>query len=583
MRRTILGIEKIFAAAIILGSAVGSVAQPRIVAYVPNWVDLDSFSQTIDYAKLTHINVAFENPVNAEGDLSFNQKNSALIAKAHTNNVKVLISIGGGSASEDRTLRSRYFHLLNETNRAPFAAKVADYVSRRGFDGLDVDIEGPSINQDYGAFIQELAKALKPKGKLLTAALSKGYGGDKVPASVFEHLDFINIMAYDGAGYWDPKSPGQHSSLEFAKDNVTYWLNRGLPKSKAVLGVPFYGYGFGEAFRMRDYSYSAIIAAYPGAEKVDQVGSTIWYNGIPTIKAKASYVLDQGLDGIMIWSLDYDVKGERSLLAAIHETLASSSASHSGKKAEFKVVAFYTGKNDRAHISFVREANLWFSKMAAQYNFSYESTSDWSALNTDFVSGFQVVLFLDTRPEDPAQRAAFRKYMENGGAWMGFHFAGFAMSPSDFPQNWDWYHNDFLGSGSYLSNTWRPSSAVLRVEDRNHPATKDLPETFSSAPNEWYRWSNDLRKNPDIKILLSIDPTSFPLGTGPKPHEIWHDGYYPVVWTNKRYRMMYVNMGHNDIDYENRTEKELSLTFDNEIQNKLIVDGLLWLGGGGNL
>ncbi|TAK92283.1 MAG: ThuA domain-containing protein [Verrucomicrobia bacterium] len=285
----------------------------------------------------------------------------------------------------------------------------------------------------------------------------------------------------------------------------------------------------------------------------------------------------------MIWSLDYDVKGERSLLAAIHETLASSSASHSGKKAEFKVVAFYTGKNDRAHISFVREANLWFSKMAAQYNFSYESTSDWSALNTDFVSGFQVVLFLDTRPEDPAQRAAFRKYMENGGAWMGFHFAGFAMSPSDFPQNWDWYHNDFLGSGSYLSNTWRPSSAVLRVEDRNHPATKDLPETFSSAPNEWYRWSNDLRKNPDIKILLSIDPTSFPLGTGPKPHEIWHDGYYPVVWTNKRYRMMYVNMGHNDIDYENRTEKELSLTFDNEIQNKLIVDGLLWLGGGGNL
>ena len=301
-------------------------AQKTIVAYVPNWVDLNSFSQTIDYTQLTHINIAFENPTNAEGDLSFNQKNSILIAKAQTNGVKVLISIGGGSASGSKTLLKRYFNLLNETNRAGFATKLADYVSRHGFDGLDVDIEGPSINHDYGAFIQELAKALKPRGKLLTAALSKGYGGNQVPDSVFGHLDFVNIMAYDGAGYWNTNAPGQHASMEFARENIRYWLERGLPKSKAVLGVPFYGYGFGEAFRRRDYSYSAILAAYPGAENTDQVGNTIWYNGLPTIKAKTQYVIDEGLGGIMIWSLDYDVKGERSLLSAIHETLNSPSA-----------------------------------------------------------------------------------------------------------------------------------------------------------------------------------------------------------------------------------------------------------------
>lgn len=301
-------------------------AQKRIVAYVPNWVNLNSFSETIDYAKLTHINIAFENPTNAEGDLSFNTKNPVLIAKAQTNGVKVLISIGGGSASGNKTLLNRYFNLLNETNRAGFATKLADYVSRHGFHGLDVDIEGPSINHDYGAFIQELAKVLKPRGKLLTAALSKGYGGNQVPDSVFGHLDFVNIMAYDGAGYWNTNAPGQHASMEFARDNVRYWLERGLPKSKAVLGVPFYGYGFGEAFRKRDYSYSAILAAYPGAENTDQVGNTIWYNGLPTIKAKTQYVIDEGLGGIMIWSLDYDVKGERSLLSAIHETLNSPSA-----------------------------------------------------------------------------------------------------------------------------------------------------------------------------------------------------------------------------------------------------------------
>jgi hypothetical protein len=113
--------------------------------------------------------------------------------------------------------------------------------------------------------------------------------------------------------------------------------------------------------------------------------------------------------------------------------------------------------------------------------------------------------------------------------------------------------------------------------------TKHLPKIFKSSPNEWYRWQNDLRANPNIKILLSIDSASFPLGTGPKPHEIWHDGYYPVVWTNNKYKMMYVNMGHNDIDYEHKiddTNSTLSFTFGNSVQDKMIVDGLLWLGNG---
>ena len=304
----------------------GVQAEGRVVAYVPNWVDLKKLADTIDYPRLTHINIAFENPVNESGDLSFNNKGERLIAKAHASNVKVLVSIGGGSASGDKVLLSRYSDLLTEARRAGFVASLTDYVSTHNFDGLDVDLEGRSINKDYGAFIADLSAALKARGKLLTAALSKGYGGDKVPDAVFESFDFVNVMAYDGAGPWDPDSPGQHSSLQFAKDNITYWLGRGLPKAKAVLGVPFYGYGFGESFRKRDYPYSEIVASYPGAENADESGNTIWYNGLPTIKAKAQYVVDQGLGGIMIWSLDYDVPGERSLLSAIAETLKLKSA-----------------------------------------------------------------------------------------------------------------------------------------------------------------------------------------------------------------------------------------------------------------
>lgn len=247
---------------------------------------------------------------------------------------------------------------------------------------------------------------------------------------------------------------------------------------------------------------------------------------------------------------------------------------------KFKVIGFFTARNDKAHISFVHEANKWFSAMAEKNNFVYDSTTDWNNLNKEFLAQYRVVVFLDTRADIPSQRIAFQKYMENGGAWMGFHFAGFALTPSDFPQNWDWYHNIFLASGSYVSNTWRPVSAILRVEDQKHPATKNLPQTFKSSPSEWYRWSNDLRNNKDIDILLSVDSTSFPLGTGPKLHEIWRSGYYPIVWTNKKYKMIYFNMGHNDIDYENKTNKELSFTFNNELQDRLILNSLLWLGDG---
>jgi hypothetical protein len=199
-------------------------------------------------------------------------------------------------------------------------------------------------------------------------------------------------------------------------------------------------------------------------------------------------------------------------------------------------------------------------------------------MNPDFLAAYEVVIFLDTRPEDPGQRMAFENYMRTGGSWLGFHFAGFALNNSDYPDNWDWYQDVFLGCGEYRSNTWRPTTAVLKVEDQEHPVTERLPERIQSAPNEWYHWEKDVRKNPDIKILLSIDPLSFPLGTGPKPDEIWHAGYFPVVWTHAQYRMVYLNMGHNDMDHEGGSKRPLSSTFSSDGQNKLILAALLWLG-----
>ena len=118
-------------------------------------------------------------------------------------------------------------------------------------------------------------------------------------------------------------------------------------------------------------------------------------------------------------------------LFAIHQATLQAQQ----KAPRFKVIGFYTAKNDQAHISYVHEANKWLAQVAAANNFQYDSTNNWSNMNTDYLAQYQVVLFLDTRPDSASQREAFRQYMEKGGAWIGFHFAGFALTPSAYPQN----------------------------------------------------------------------------------------------------------------------------------------------------
>lgn len=246
------------------------------------------------------------------------------------------------------------------------------------------------------------------------------------------------------------------------------------------------------------------------------------------------------------------------------------SAAH-GAAPAFKVIAFYNGTWDAAHIDFVKEANKWFPRTAAQHNFTYRATTDWNLLANGGVNDYQVVLFLDDAPDTAAQRAGFERYMRAGGGWMGFHVSAFTTDAG----SWPWYHDTFLGSGNFRSNTWGPTTAVLRTENRTHPSVTGLPATFTSSVSEWYSWSRDLRTNPDIKVLASVDPTSFPLGTD--PNQSWYSGYYPILWTNSRYRMLYANFGHNAMDYA--TDTRLSSTFASPTQNRFLVDGLKWLGG----
>ena len=289
-------------------------AQHKVVGYIPNTLDV-----AIDFGKITHLNLAFENP-DAEGTLTFSGWNEKYIQQAHAHGRKVLVSIGGGPASEDAMLRSRYFKLISDAHRQEFVRGICVYLTAHQLDGLDVDLEGPCINEDYGKFIEALSDTLKPMGLLLTAALTHANGGDKVPTEAIGRFDFINIMAYDDTGPWNPSRPGQHASFEYAVSSLGYWVSRGLPKSKAVLGVPFYGYGFGKDFNY-GMSYAQIVSTYAGAQNHDVSGDQIYYNGPETMRRKVMYVVNGDYGGIMIWQLAQDATGTKSLLLAIDQVI----------------------------------------------------------------------------------------------------------------------------------------------------------------------------------------------------------------------------------------------------------------------
>jgi hypothetical protein len=239
----------------------------------------------------------------------------------------------------------------------------------------------------------------------------------------------------------------------------------------------------------------------------------------------------------------------------------------------FNVLAFYSGTWDAAHIDFTKEANERFPQFAAQNNFTYTATTNWDQLNNLSASQYQVIMFLDDYPHASAQQAGFQHYMETGGGFFGFHVSAY----NDQPANWPWYFGTLLGTGTFKSNTWGPTAVTLKVDNRTHASTVNLPATFRSSVSEWYSWNNDLRNNPNISILASIDQSSFPVGTD--PNQTWYSGYYPIMWTNKNYKMIYANFGHNAMNYQTNTR--LSSTFESATQNQFMVDSLKWLGGAG--
>jgi type 1 glutamine amidotransferase len=213
-----------------------------------------------------------------------------------------------------------------------------------------------------------------------------------------------------------------------------------------------------------------------------------------------------------------------------------------------RVLALYSTNVESDHVEFARQAIPFFSDVARQQKVQFESSTNWDDLASNRLKHYKMIIWLNDFPHTPAQRHGFEVYMQSGGEWLGFHIAAY----NDKDTHWPWFAS-FLGGGVFYSNNWPPLPASLAVEKTTDPVVRHLPHRFVSPPNEWYIWKPSPRLNPEVKVLVTLDPSNYPLGF----KDVLLSGDLPVVWTNTRYSMLYVNMGHGDKIFTSPTQNVL--------------------------
>ena len=229
-------------------------------------------------------------------------------------------------------------------------------------------------------------------------------------------------------------------------------------------------------------------------------------------------------------------------------------ASYAGKTPRFKALYYYSDAVEEAHRQFASQGLEFFHKLTYGKGWILDTATTLSGKGD--LSQYDVIIMPNAHPRKPEERALFENYMEHGGGWLGFHGAGY----NDPSTHWDWFR-DFLGGVRFRCNNWPPQPALLEIDRPDHDITRNLPREFVCPASEYYQWQPDPRSNPDVEVLVSLSPKNFPIGL----KDIVFGGDFPVVWTNTRYRMVYINMGHGDECFSDAT------------QNLLFVNALRWV------
>lgn len=223
-------------------------------------------------------------------------------------------------------------------------------------------------------------------------------------------------------------------------------------------------------------------------------------------------------------------------------------ANYAGKEPRFKALLYYTDRAEEAHVQFAHQSIEFFHKLTYGEGWIMDQTTSIANYTDEQLAEYSVIICPDVLPGSRNERPLFEKYMDNGGGCILFHAAGY----NDRSTNWPWLSN-FLGCGIFKCNNWPPQPVLVEVNKNDHPVTRSLPAEFVVPASEWYQWADDLRAKDNIEVLLSISQKNYPIGI----KDIVYGGDWPIVWINKDYRMIYLNMGHGDEEYIDATQNLL--------------------------
>ncbi|MEM8888863.1 MAG: glycosyl hydrolase family 18 protein, partial [Bacteroidota bacterium] len=275
------------------------------------------------FERLTHLNLSFLNP-DANGNLVIDGQNiDPIVARARNLNpsIKVFVAIAGGGLTAE--WEAAYKLRMQAANRTAFVQQLVAYVETHNLDGIDVDLEWSHVDALYSPFVLELADSLHAKGFEISAAWPATTRYADITDAALASFDWINLMAYDLTGPWNPNSPGDHSPYAFANQGIAFWKGHGVTSDRMNLGVPFYGRNWDSPNTGQAFTYGSMVQEDTAYAYEDTVGQR-YYNGIPAIQAKTQ-LAQMETSGIMIWEIGQDAFGTHehlSLLKSIHEQVS---------------------------------------------------------------------------------------------------------------------------------------------------------------------------------------------------------------------------------------------------------------------
>ena len=185
------------------------------------------------------------------------------------------------------------------------------------------------------------------------------------------------------------------------------------------------------------------------------------------------------------------------------------------------------------HHESIAPGNEALLKLGLENNFLVDTIIDASIFNEDSLKNYSAVVFLNTTGDllNHVQEADFERYIQAGGGFVGIHAA------ADAEYDWGWYGRLV---GGYFKSHPAVQEAKLVITDKNHPATKDLLDTWVHT-DEWYNY-NKLSK--EIQVLMTMDDSSY------KGADQEGD-VHPMAWYQKfdGGRAFYTGLGHRNENF----------------------------------